>query len=243
LSAGILRSRHGAILYDTALLAEATDAMFSAAGWATASPLTGRLRAAGRGSTMIVANDQGEFVLRHSVRGGLIGRIVADSYLWTGEERTRAFSEWRLLAELRGMDLPVPRPAAARYVRSGPVYRADLLTVRIQNVMALSERIASVPCRDEFWQQLGSDIGAFHRAGVCHADLNAYNILIGTDDKLWLVDFDRGSLRQPGSWQQKNLDRLHRSLAKVKRLDPETQFCEADWQQFLDGYLSSSRSA
>jgi 3-deoxy-D-manno-octulosonic acid kinase len=141
------------------------------------------------------------------------------------------------------MGLPVPRPAAARYIRSGLTYKADLLTVLIPDVLSLSDRIATRPHREAFWQKLGRDIAPFHKAGVFHADLTAYNIQIDKNDKLWLVDFDRGRLRQPGSWQQKNLARLHRSLQKIKRLDPELHYSETNWEQILDGYFSSSRFA
>lgn len=177
------------------------------------------------------------------MRGGLIGRLVSDSYLWLGEEATRAFSEWRLLSELLAMELPVPRPAAARYSRSGLSYRADLLTVLIPDAMSLSERIATLLCTDDFWRKLGSDIAFFHKAGVFHADLNAYNIQMDRDDKVWLIDFDRGRLRQPGPWRKGNLARLHRSLRKIKQLDPTLQYSESNWEQLLEGYFGSSRFA
>ena len=141
------------------------------------------------------------------------------------------------------MELPAPRPAAARYIRSGLTYKADLLTVLIPDVIPLSDRIATLPCTEEFWRKLGSEIAPFHKAGVFHADLNAYNIQIDKDDKVWLVDFDRGSLRQPGTWQQENLGRLHRSLQKIKGLDPRLYYSESSWEQFLEGYFSSSRFA
>ena len=112
------------------------------------------------------------------------------------------------------MELPVPRPAAARYLRRGLTYSADLLTVLIPDVISLADRIAILPCDATFWQKLGSGIAPFHKAGVFHADLNAYNVQIDKDDDVWLVDFDRGRLRQPGRWQQENLARLHESLQK-----------------------------
>ena len=192
---------------------------------------------------MIVKGEPGEFVLRHFLRGGLIGRFVSDSYLWLGEEATRSFSEWRLLAELAGMDLPVPIPAAARYTRQGLRYRADLLTVLIPDVVPLSVRIASGPFPDSLWHEVGTGIAPFHQAGVFHADLNAYNVQIDKNDKLWLIDFDRGRLRRPGSWQQKNLARWHRSLQKIKRLDPTLHYSESNWSTLLEGYFSSSSLA
>lgn len=233
----------GAILYDESIFAEISDDDFALQHWPESSPVAGGRRASGRGRTSVVRGDEGDFVLRHFVRGGLIGRVVSDSYCWLGAEATRAFSEWRLLSELVAMELPVPRPAAARYCRSGLRYKADLLTVLIPGVIPLSDRIATLPCTEEFWKKLGSQIAPFHKAGVFHADLNAYNIQIDKDDKVWLVDFDRGRLREPGRWQQHNLARLHRSLQKVKGLDPRLYYSEANWEQVLEGYFSSSRFA
>ncbi len=243
MNAKLVQTADGAILFDGNIFGEISDADFEPDHWPVSSPVTGRLRSSGRGNTTIVKGDEGEFVLRHFMRGGLIGRLVSDSYLWLGEEATRAFSEWRLLSELVTMELPVPRPAAARYVRNGLSYRADLLTVLIPDVMPLSERIATLLCTDDFWRTLGSGIASFHKAGIFHADLNAYNIQVGKDDKVWLIDFDRGRLRQPGPWRQRNLSRLHRSLQKIKQLDPTLQYAESNWKQLLEGYFSSSRFA
>ena len=243
MSADILQTGSGAILFDTDIFRQVSGSEFTVAGWPASFPVKGGLQSSGRGNTMIVQGDRGDFVLRHFLRGGLISRLVSDSYFWRGEEATRAFGEWRLLSRLVTMGLPVPRPAAARYVRSGLLYKADLLTVLIPDVIALSDRIASLPCTEEFWQKVGSEIAPFHKAGVFHADLNAYNIQIDKDDKVWLIDFDRGRLRQPGPWQQKNLARLHRSLQKIKRLDPRLYYSESSWEQFLEGYFNASRLA
>ncbi len=238
-----VRTAHGAIIYDEELFGEISDDDFTPDHWPDSSPVTGGLRSSGRGNTTVVRGNDGEFVLRHFIRGGLIGRFVSDKYFWLGQEATRPFSEWRFLSELVAMELPVPRPAAARYCRSGLTYRADLLTVLIPDVISLSDRIASLPCNEEFWHTLGSAIAPFHKAGVYHADLNAYNVQIDKDDMVWLVDFDRGSLRQPGTWQRENLARLHRSLQKIKGLDPRLYYSEANWEQFLEGYFSSYRFA
>ena len=234
---------NGAIIFDAELFDGISNASFTPDQWQDYSPVSGGLRSSGRGNTMIVRNDHGEFVLRHFRRGGLIARLVEDRYFWLGEDATRAFSEWRLLSELVAMELPVPRPAAARYVRRGLTYTADLLTVLIPDVISLSDRIATLPCDEAFWQGLGSGIARFHKAGVFHADLNAYNVQIDKDDRVWLVDFDRGRLRQPGRWRQENLARLHESLQKIKRLDPRLYFSEPSWEQFLEGYFNSSRFA
>jgi 3-deoxy-D-manno-octulosonic acid kinase len=239
----ISRSADGAILYDAALFEDVSEALFDASLWPESIPVAGGLRSSGRGNTAIVRGDRGEFVLRHFMRGGLVSRFVGDSYLWLGEDATRAFREWRLLAKLVAMELPVPRPAAARYVRNGLGYRADMLTVRIAGVRSLADRIAAEPCEGNFWEGLGAAIASFHKSGVCHADLNAYNVQLDREDKAWLIDFDRGRLRQPGKWQAQNLARLKRSLEKINGLDPSLRYSDSDWQALLDGYFNSSRFA
>ncbi|HEX2139222.1 MAG TPA: 3-deoxy-D-manno-octulosonic acid kinase [Woeseiaceae bacterium] len=230
------KTESGAILYDRSILNHISDAHFRPDGWHAATPVQGRLRSAGRGSTMIVSDGEREFVLRHYRRGGMVSRVNRDRYLWRGEKHTRAFSEWRLLARLIDMGLAVPRPAAARYQRSGLFYTADLLTVRVPGITPLSVRLAGEPVNEELWRRVGLGLRRFHDAGVFHADLNAYNVQLTADDNLFLLDFDRGELRPPGRWQQENLARLHRSLRKLKRLDPALHFSEADWHAAMNAY-------
>ncbi len=237
------KTRNGAILYDTAIINHIPERRFTARGWQHARPVGGALRAGGRGETLIVSDNLAEFVLRHYMRGGLAQRVVEDVYLWMGEERTRSFAEWRLMYKMHAMGLPVPRPVAARYRRRGMFYTADLLTVRVPGIEPLSERIRKKPGDTEFWSRLGAGLYRFHAAGVCHADLNAYNVQIDRKDELWLLDFDRGKLRSPGPWRQQNLARLHRSLRKIRALDPAVNWAERDWDALLDGYFQASRSA
>jgi 3-deoxy-D-manno-octulosonic acid kinase len=233
----------GAILYDRQVIREINDDRFHAQGWLHAEPVKGALRSAGRGNTVFVGNIPKQFVLRHYVRGGLIGKVIHDRYLWMGEDRTRPFAEWRMLAKMADSGLRVPRPAAARYRRHGPVYSADIITVRIPNVVSLSQYIAPEPQPAEFWHSLGAAVQEFHQNGVYHADMNAYNLQIDNDGDLWMLDFDRGKLLPPGPWQQKTLSRLHRSLHKIATLDPRLHFRQANWDQFLEGYFDAVKSA
>lgn len=243
MSETVEKTSTGAILYDTATVNQISETRFSGAGWQHVHPVGGALRSGGRGQTLIVSDGSAEFVLRHYWRGGLVARLIRDVYVWNGAERTRSFAEWRLLYKLHGMGLPVPRPIAARYRRAGVFYSADLLTLRIPGIEPLSQRIAAGPCSEAFWTSVGAGLWRFHAQGVCHADLNAYNVQIGAKDEMWLLDFDRGRIRKPGPWQQQNLGRLHRSLKKIRALDPAVNWTEQDWQVLLDGYFQASRSA
>ena len=233
----------GAILYDKAIIKQISEERFTADGWLHAEVLTGSLRSSGRGNTMYVGNVPRQFVLRHYMRGGLIGKLVRDTYVFSGADKTRSFLEWRLLDKLASNNMRVPRPAAARYTQWGTFYRADIITVRVPGIMPLSQYIADNDPDESFWQECGEAIYEFHAAGVYHADLNAYNVQIDQDGLLWLLDFDKGSLRQPGPWQQQTLSRLHRSLHKITGLDPRLHFRSRNWEQLLEGYFDASRSA
>jgi 3-deoxy-D-manno-octulosonic acid kinase len=233
----------GAILFDQAIIRKISEDMFVPAGWPHSETLGGVLGSGGRGKTMFVGNVPRQFVLRHFVRGGLFGKVVHDSYVWTGEDATRSFAEWRMLEKMAANNLRVPRPAAARYRKRGPFYTADIITVRIPGVRPLSERLAEKTWNAEFWYSVGKAIYEFHECGVYHADMSAHNLQIDVDGNLWMLDFDCGRLLPPGPWQQKTLSRLHRSLEKIKAQDPSLSYQQKNWEQLLEGYFSASRSA
>ncbi|MDG2107744.1 MAG: 3-deoxy-D-manno-octulosonic acid kinase [Woeseiaceae bacterium] len=239
----VKRTKDGAILYDKGIINQISPERFTAGGWEHAEVLTGALRSGGRGNTMFVGNTPRQFVLRHYRRGGLLGKIVKDSYIFTGEDLTRSFMEWRLLEVLAMKNMNVPRPAAARFCRSGVFYTADLITVCIPDVISLSQYIAIKDCDDAFWWSVGRSIWKFHEAGVYHSDMNAYNVQVDKDGDIWMLDFDKSSLKSPGSWQQETLNRLHRSLLKIFELNPKINFHTANWNELLKGYLDASKSA
>ena len=203
----------GAILFDPRRVAVPGEQLFDPAHWHAQGALT--QLPGGRGSIQFIDNDEHRWVMRRYLRGGMAALIARDSYLYSGEERTRAFRELRLLAALRERELPVPAPIAARYVRDFLTYQAELITERLPGARSLSEVIAAGGMDDARWAAIGRCIRHFHDAGVQHADLNAHNIMLGEHREVWVLDFDRGRLRQPGSWSRRVLDRLARSLAKV----------------------------
>ncbi len=232
----ILSTEDGAILYDPGILNHMTPALMRPEAWPESEPVTAPAGGGGRGATAFVAGDSGRFVLRHYHRGGLAARLSDDRYLWTGRDRTRPFREWRLLARLYEAGLPVPRPAAASYRRRGASYSGDLLSVRLEGVRSLSALLAEGSPSTELWRGIGATIRRFHDAGVCHADLNAHNVQVAGDGKVYLLDFDRGRLRPPGRWRGANLARLRRSLEKVRRSGTGAAPVDQDWQALLSGY-------
>lgn len=232
----------GGILYDGSLLCKPGDELFTREYWAAKGAL--QEVAGGRGSVALLQAGDQSWVLRHYRRGGWMAKLSDDRYAWLGQGRTRSFAEWRLLAELRRRGLPVPAPVAARFVRSGWAYRADLITQRLPPSRTLADRITSAALPTAGWVEVGRTLARFHREGVYHADLNANNVLLGEEPQVsgtagwavYLLDFDRGRLRARGSWENEVLARLRRSLEKIRRLRPQVVFAEADWRALMEGY-------
>ncbi|MCE8017243.1 3-deoxy-D-manno-octulosonic acid kinase [Halomonas sp. MCCC 1A17488] len=204
------------ILYDADSVCDAESApqigpaLFEPDHWQRTGRVIGA--APGRGSSLFLDAGGEQWVLRPYRRGGLVARVSESRYLWTGLERTRAFRELRLTAHLHARGLPVPRPVAAGVTRDGPTYTAALITVRIRAARALAEHLEGI--EPSLLERVGATVRRFHDAGLDHVDLNARNLLVDDDDKVWLIDLDRCRLRAPGAWREANLERLGRSLAK-----------------------------
>src|SRR5262245_26517705 len=231
----------GAMLYDASRAGNATASWVEPAVCSERGEIDGE--AHGRGTVHFIRNGGSGLVLRHYHRGGLVAKVSRDRYWWRGEFATRAFREWQLLYHLHRAGLPVPIPVAARYRRHGLLYTADLITERLGESITLAAllRRRGIPILG--WITIGRCIRMFHDLGVCHADLNAHNILLVGDDLVYLLDFDRGRLMKPGLWCDSNLVRLRRSLEKITYGLPPEHFTEADWHGLLDGYRQSAGKA
>ena len=224
--------------FDESAVADFNENMFNATYWQKQKAITGT--AQGRGTTYFIKHSNNEWVLRHYYRGGLVGKIIHDSYLFTSFEKTRAAQEFNLLKTLSLLNLPAPTPIAYCVKKSGLSYQADILTARITDAQDLVAVLSTSAVTEQMWQSIGRCIKAFHQQGIYHHDLNTHNILIDKHEKIWLIDFDRGEQRQPNKkWQQSNLDRLLRSFNKEKAKLSVFNWCADDWQLLLEGYLSA----
>lgn len=198
-----------------------------------AEPLVGE----GRGGVWRVRADGLTAILRQYRRGGMVRYLLRTAYLWTGLESTRAFREFRLLAELHAEGLPVPAPLATRVTRTALWYRAELLTEWLPDTGSLVTHLAESELDEAAWRRVGATLHRFHDAGVDHADLNAHNILLDGQGRVFLVDFDRSRRRKPApGWQRANLARLQRSLEKVHATGRALYYTQAGWEALLGGY-------
>jgi len=225
------------VLYNAAIQNKIKLEQFTPDYWLSMHKVTQTER--GRGASWFVDADGQEWVLRHYRRGGMVARYIEEHYIWTGLENTRAWKEWKLIASLHDEGLPVPMPIATRVCKKRLLYKADIITQRIPDAMSLAQRLSGGSYDDRCWKAMGETIARFHKSRVFHADLNAHNIMLNGNGDVFLIDFDRGERRVPGSWQRANLERLHHSLSKLKRHYKEFYFAENNWQELLVSYQAT----
>lgn len=228
--------------YDRREIAQFSPKMLSPDYWQQAMAVTGS--AQGRGTTWFVkykdnpCAEEKHWVLRHYYRGGLIGKLINDSYWFTGYCKTRAAQEFSLLTQMQQLALPAPKPIAYRVRRCGLFYRADLLSSRIEQAQDLVAILAEQSLEDHLWEKIGATIKRFHTHNIYHHDLNAHNILLNAQQEVFLIDFDRGEIRtsKQASWQAANMARLQRSFLKELAQLPQFHFSEHHWNTLQAAY-------
>jgi 3-deoxy-D-manno-octulosonic acid kinase len=235
IQAQMLTDGNRIVIYDAARLPAPAPAWFTPEFWPQRSVLD-----RGRGATFALRASFGDAVLRRYRRGGAVARVLKDSYVWTGIAQTRPLREFRLLAAATMAGLPVPRPLAAEVRRHGAFYSGDLLMARIDAAQTLSAHLAAVSDWSTIdWKAIGATLGRIHASGFEHADLNAHNLLLDRDGKVWVIDWDRGRQRPRGDWTDQVLARLQRSLRKLHGARLDTDDARAAWRSLLDAHAAA----
>ncbi|GAA6185019.1 3-deoxy-D-manno-octulosonic acid kinase [Aliiglaciecola sp. NS0011-25] len=222
------------IYFDPCFLPNCQSDYFSPIFWQQKNAIIGS--AVGRGTTHFIQTEQHELVLRHYRRGGLIGKLLSDQYLYLGLESTRAFREYNLLAKMNAMGLPAPTPVAYRIIKKCIYYQADLLTVKIANAQDIHHVLQNRALSEQEWKNIGETIAQFHQQQIYHHDLNIHNIMLDDAGKIWLIDFDKCAEKAGESWKQSNLERLLRSLNKETNKIDNYNFQQSDWLFLQAGY-------
>lgn len=217
---------------------------FNAEYWQAQGKITGTNT--GRGITYFIQHGKLNMVLRRYLRGGLIAKLIKQSFCFAGIAHTRVYQEMALLEYMRSCDLPVPRPIAGMISRHyGLVYRNSILIERIANAQDLHAYLLQQALPEHTWTALGHVIARMHLVGVDHHDLNIENILLDQQDKLWLIDFDKcGVFAQISikTWPVDNIARLARSIRKQHTLHPTYHVSAKDWTALLSGYQARLQS-
>lgn len=225
----------GALLLNAEARVEVDQSWFDPAHWLAKDAVIGSER--GRGAVLVFEHEGRRFVLRHYRRGGLVARLSADRYLWTGEDHTRPVRELKLNLRMYAAGLPVPLPVAARYERERFSYSGDLITEWLPDTQTLAQRLDAGDIGLPTWAAIGRCLRRFQEYGLYHSDLNAHNILLRGEDEVFLIDFDNGRRRKAGLWRDANLARLRRSLDKLEDGRSQRRFDDAQWHCLLSACL------
>ena len=180
----------------------------------------------GRGPVPVVSTRLGCWVVRRYRRGGWVAApLLGERYLRVGVERP--LREAEASAEARRRGIATPRVVAGAVYRSGPFYRADLITEFVAEASDLAHALFRAEHSDteraEILYAVGTLIGRSAAAGIEHSDLNAKNVLLehglGGPVPL-LLDLDRCRVLPPGVAGNPTpmLERLARSLRKHSEL-------------------------
>ena len=198
-----------------------------------------RAMTSGRGSgSLRIELDGRPAILRRYYRGGAVGKLLSDQYLWLGRNLSRPWQEWHILQRARRTGLPVPEPIGACACRSGLWYRAALITAFIDDTETLTTRLRRERLRRDSWHDLGRLVKRMQAEGIRHADLTSDNLLIDARDRFYVIDFDRARvMNRLDDWQWQTLYRFQRSIQKRDR-QQALNFGEDDWQVFMDSYES-----
>ena len=226
------------IIYNGNLLDTPAPGYFDVEYWQSVNAVHGQ--AVGRGSAWFIGAPFGPVVLRRYFRGGWAAKLSHEHYFYTTVARSRPFREFNLLNELHQLNLPVPKPVAAYCEHHGIFSSGALITGRIDGAQTLIDWLAQASTNYEqwikVWPAVGRCIKQFHDAGVWHADLNARNILLDRDFKVFLIDFDRARFT-PGHpvSSKNNLARLKRSLVKLSSPSTAVEL-PAAWNHLTEAY-------
>lgn len=188
----------------------------------------------GRNAAWFIEHNGQPALLRHYQRGGLIAKFVRQYYFWAGAESTRSWAEFEVLLHLHNRLVAVPMPLAALWERVFLGYKAAIIVARIPDALPIAQQLESTNAT-----AVALMVKKMHDAGVWHADLNVFNVLIDAKQQIHLIDFDKAKILSVvnSKQRQSNLLRLRRSLIKV-RGEVGLQW----FQQFSQAYQQLSQA-
>jgi 3-deoxy-D-manno-octulosonic acid kinase len=169
----------------------------------------------------------GSVVIKHYRRGGLMRYFIKRRYLKFG--KTRAQREFELLDIVGTLGIKAPQPIAYAY-RDRLLYRAWLVTREIHQPLSL----AHLSLQDEkktgtAMESVIEQISSLIQNNILHVDLHPGNVVVDAAGKVYLLDFDKGSVYHGNRQKLKNryLTRWQRAVAKHRLPGMLTEMLQA----------------
>jgi len=210
----------------------------------------------GRGMTVSMAlsgDEVSRVVVRRSLRGGILARILGDTYFGC---RSRMFEETRVAAHGIRLGLRAAEVLVAAKERIAPLlYGGWIITREIPDSVDLLSYLRAGPSfagpdglrlKRRVIMETAQAIARMHELGIDHGDLHLRNILLQIRPDgavhVFLIDFDKSSCVDSlnRGRRVRNLMRLFRSV--VKEPDLAGTFTTRDVERFLLAYFRRDRS-
>ncbi len=175
----------------------------------------------------------GPVILKTYRRGGFLKLLLETKYLRLGQSRSR--SEYKILQRVRQLGINAPEPVA--YIEEGEMwYRAWLITKEIpsqESFIRLSDH--NMERAIKVGHQVAKQIGLLISNRIHHVDLHPGNIVVASDDQVYIVDFDKAHdyTGRRNELRDQYLRRWRRAVIKHKL--PEI-LCEAVSLDLRDNY-------
>ena len=156
----------------------------------------------------------GSVVVKYYTRGGLLRYMVKRRYVKWG--KTRCQIEYELLQKVRNLGVSAPEPIA--YAFQGSLfYKGWLVTREIKQKQTLAE----LSCADEEHAQIAmkeliNQVSTLVNNNIFHVDLHPGNVLVDSDDRVFLLDFDKACLsrKNKNKLRDQYLSRWRRAVIK-----------------------------
>jgi len=133
--------------------------------------------------------DIGPLVIKFYTRGGWIYNFVKHSYArWTERCCQR---EYKFLSQIRSLGIKAPEPIAYAF-KGNFIYQAWLVTREISNQETLANLnpIKNSKLKD-IMLKLAAQVSILVYHSIFHTDFHPGNVLVGSDNQVYLIDFDK----------------------------------------------------
>ncbi|MDX2440562.1 MAG: lipopolysaccharide kinase InaA family protein [Desulfobacterales bacterium] len=147
----------------------------------------------GRRSVLIDdIDDIGSVAVKYYHRGGFVRHLIKKRYLKWG--KTRSQKEYELLQKVRSLGINAPEPIAFAY-RGCLFYQGWLVTKEIKQHQTLAKLSLLNEKRTRFVMgNVMEQISALIKYNILHVDLHPGNVIIDNQDRIYILDFDKGDI-------------------------------------------------
>lgn len=153
-------------------------------------PKNARSRLGGRtGAQTAEIKGLGKVIIKTYFRGGLLGRVIEQTYLGIGPCRGRA--EFEMLSRIRAKGVHAPAPVA--FASKGRFLQNTwLVTRQIENARTLSElALANEKAAEQVLPAVAGQVRRLIQNRILHVDLHPGNILVNDCGRVYIIDFDK----------------------------------------------------